>query len=62
MQELHFQLEDGTAIPKHFHVTELGQINKNLLIVEGVIRDEKVINFQLWYSVDEDHRLEAENQ
>ena len=60
LQELHFQLEDGTAIPKHFHVTEVGQINKKFIDCGGVIRDEKVFNFQLWYSVDEDHRLEAE--
>lgn len=60
LQELHFQLEDGAAVPKHFHVTEVGQINKKFIDCGGVIRDEKVINFQLWYSVDEDHRLEAE--
>ena len=33
---------------------------KKFIDCGGVIRDEKVINFQLWYSVDEDHRLEAE--
>ena len=32
LQELHFQLEDGTAVPKHFHVTEVGQINKKTLL------------------------------
>ena len=60
LDNVEFQLENGTFVPEHFHVTEVGQINKKFIDCGGVIRDEKVINFQLWYSVDEDHRLEAE--
>ena len=60
LQELHFVLENGQQVPEHFHVTEIGQINKRFIDCGGVIRDEKAINFQLWFSTDHDHRLEAE--
>ncbi len=60
LQELHFVLENGEQVPEHFHVTEVGQINKRFIDCGGVIRDEKAINFQLWFSTDNDHRLEAE--
>ncbi|WP_332030869.1 DUF6428 family protein [Kaistella sp.] len=60
LQELHFVLENGEQVPDHFHVTEVGQINKRFIDCGGVMRDEKAINFQLWFSTDNDHRLEAE--
>lgn len=60
LKELHFVLENGESVPLHFHVTEIGQIAKRFIDCGGVIRDEKAINFQLWYSTDNDHRLEAE--
>ncbi len=52
-----FQLADGTEIPAHFHVTEIGQITKNFIDCGGTIRHEHVVNFQLWTSNDTDHRL-----
>lgn len=52
-----FQLEDGTFVPEHFHVTEVGQITKNFIDCGGVIRTEKVVNFQLWNADDYEHRL-----
>ena len=51
LQELHFVLENGQQVPDHFHVTEIGQINKRFIDCGGVIRDEKAINFQLWEQV-----------
>lgn len=52
-----FQLENGTFVPEHFHVTEVGQITKNFIDCGGVIRTEKVVNFQLWNADDLEHRL-----
>jgi len=52
-----FQLEDGTFVPEHFHVTEVGQVTKNFIDCGGVIRTEKVVNFQLWSANDVEHRL-----
>jgi len=52
-----FQLENGTFVPEHFHVTEVGQITKNFIDCGGVVRTEKVVNFQLWNANDNEHRL-----
>lgn len=52
-----FRLENGTFVPEHFHVTEVGQITKNFIDCGGVIRTEKVVNFQLWNADDFEHRL-----
>ena len=52
-----FQLENGTFVPEHFHVTEVGMITKHFIDCGGVIRTEKVVNFQLWNANDYDHRL-----
>lgn len=57
LDNVEFQLENGTFVPEHFHVTEIGQINKNFIDCGGVIRSEKVVNFQLWNADDFEHRL-----
>lgn len=57
LDNVEFQLENGTFVPEHFHVTEVGQITKNFIDCGGVIRNEKVVNFQLWNADDYEHRL-----
>ncbi|MGV0857399.1 DUF6428 family protein [Empedobacter brevis] len=57
LENVVFQLEDGTFVPEYFHVTEVGQINKNFIDCGGKIRNEKVVNFQLWNADDYEHRL-----
>jgi hypothetical protein len=57
LDNVEFQLENGTFVPEHFHVTEVGQITKNFIDCGGVIRHEKVVNFQLWNADDYEHRL-----
>ena len=57
LENVEFQLENGTFVPEHFHVTEVGQIIKNFIDCGGVIRNEKVVNFQLWNANDFEHRL-----
>ena len=52
-----FQLPNNTFVPEHFHVTEVGMITKNFIDCGGKVREEKVINFQLWEAGDYDHRL-----
>jgi hypothetical protein len=59
LNQLIFQLPDGTKVPAHFHITEIGQINKKFIDCGGTVREEKVINFQLWEDGDFDHRLGA---
>ena len=57
LENVEFQLENGTFVPEHFHVTEVGQITKNFIDCGGRIRSEKVVNFQLWNANDFEHRL-----
>lgn len=57
LENVEFQLENGTFVPEHFHVTEVGMINKNFIDCGGVMRNEKVVNFQLWNADDLEHRL-----
>lgn len=57
ISELNFVLPNGTKVPKHFHVTEVGQITKHFIDCGGTVRHEKTVSFQLWEANDFDHRL-----
>jgi hypothetical protein len=53
-----FQLPNKNGfVPEHFHITEVGLITKNFIDCGGTVREEKVINFQLWEASDYEHRL-----
>lgn len=54
---LKFELPDGTLVPSHFHVTEIGKVSKQFIDCGGTKRSEEVINFQLWNANDYDHRI-----
>lgn len=60
LEQIAFQLPNGELVPRHFHVTEVGKITKNFIDCGGTVRDEEVINFQLWNANDYDHRLHPE--
>lgn len=60
VQDVNFVLENGTKVPEHFHVTEVGVITKHFIDCGGTVRNEKVANFQLWNANDTDHRLKPE--
>jgi hypothetical protein len=57
---LAFELPDGSLVPNHFHVTEVGKVTKHFIDCGGVIRKEEVVNLQLWEADDYDHRLHPE--
>ena len=57
---LAFELPDGSLVPNHFHVTEVGKVTKHFIDCGGVIRKEEVVNLQLWEAADYDHRLHPE--
>jgi len=58
--QIAFELPDGSLVPSHFHVTEVGKITKNFIDCGGTLRNEEVVNFQLWNADDYDHRLHPE--
>jgi len=60
LDNIAFQLPDGSLVPNHFHVTEVGKITKHFIDCGGTVRKEEVANFQLWDANDYDHRLHPE--
>lgn len=60
LETIGFKLPDGSLVPNHFHVTEVGKVTKDFIDCGGVVRNEEVVNFQLWNANDYDHRLHPE--
>lgn len=60
LEKIKFVLPNGSLVPSHFHVTEIGQVKKHFIDCGGTIRNEEVINFQLWSADDYNHRLHPE--
>lgn len=60
VEAVNFTLPDGTLVPEHFHVTEVGLVTKNFIDCGGTVRKETVVNFQLWDANDFEHRLKPQ--
>jgi hypothetical protein len=60
LKSIGFKLPNGELVQPHFHVTEVGKITKDFVDCGGEVRNETVINFQLWEENDYDHRLHPE--
>jgi len=60
LNAVNFKLPDGEYVPAHFHLTEVGLVNKHFIDCGGVERKESVASFQLWVAGDYEHRLEAQ--
>jgi hypothetical protein len=58
--KLNFELPNGSFIPTHYHITEIGQVNKTYIDCGGTLREEIKISFQLWFDNDTEHRLYSE--
>ncbi|MFC5271552.1 DUF6428 family protein [Adhaeribacter terreus] len=59
-EAVNFKLENGSLVPEHFHVTEVGVVTKHFIDCGGTMRTEKVANFQLWDANDFEHRLKPQ--
>ncbi|WP_330442793.1 DUF6428 family protein [Flavobacterium sp. C4GT6] len=57
VETVNFRLPDGSYVPEHFHVTEVGVVTYNFIDCGGTVRKEVVANFQLWDANDFEHRL-----
>ena len=57
LSQIQFILPNGQIVSNHFHVTEIGEVTKKFIDCGGTIRQEAVVNFQLWEADDYDHRL-----
>lgn len=50
---------DGEAIEPHFHVTEIGRVQKDFVDCGGTVRQLRTCLLQTWVGDDTDHRLTA---
>lgn len=57
VSSINFKMPNGTYLPSHFHVTEVGLVTKHFIDCGGTERKETVANFQLWEAGDYDHKL-----
>ncbi len=59
-KKIHLVLPDEKSIPSHFHVTEVGHVQKNFIDCGGTERSVSSCVLQAWVAVnDEDHSLAA---
>jgi hypothetical protein len=57
--ELHLMLPGGEFVPAHFHVTEVGRVQKDFIDCGGAVRSTAACVLQVWVADDADHRLVA---
>lgn len=60
--EVRIALPDGGHVPAHFHVTEVGHIEKNFIDCGGQRRASRTCSLQTWMGSESDdgHRLTVE--
>lgn len=56
---IRFYLPDGTQVPAHCHMTDVGSINRHFIDCGGQTREENYVQIQLWLGKDINHRLNA---
>lgn len=59
-QRVRIVLPDGDAVPSHFHVTEVGRMQKDFIDCGGTRRRTLNAQLQLLVATDFDHRLSSE--
>ncbi|MCZ2342736.1 MAG: DUF6428 family protein [Bacteroidales bacterium] len=54
---VHLMLPDGAFVPAHFHITEVGRVQKDFIDCGGTIRSTAACVLQVWVATDTEHRL-----
>jgi Family of unknown function (DUF6428) len=57
---MQFLLPSGVPVPPHFHVTEVGRVEKSFIDCGGTIRSSLACVLQLWTADDVEHRLQCD--
>jgi hypothetical protein len=58
-RNLSLRLPDGSLVPAHFHITEVGHVIKRFADCGGVRRVQEACVLQTWVHDDGEHRLNA---
>lgn len=53
------RLPDGSLVPQHFHITEVGRVQKDFIDCGGMMRSTAACVMQVWVAHDTAHRLNA---
>ncbi len=56
---LHIMLPSGEFVPSHFHVTEVGRVQRTFIDCGGTLRETVSCLLQVWTANDVEHRLAA---
>jgi hypothetical protein len=56
---IHLMLPGGEFVPAHFHVTEVGRVQKDFIDCGGASRSATSCVLQVWVAGDTGHRLSA---
>jgi len=56
---MHWMLPDKSFVPAHYHITEVGRLQKDFIDCGGTVRSTKACVLQVWVADDTDHRLAA---
>ena len=56
---LYIMLPTGDFVPEHFHITEVGKVQKDFIDCGGTVRQNIFCSLQTWYASDVEHRLLA---
>ena len=58
-QQMHWMLPDGSFVPTHYHITEVGRVQKDFIDCGGTRRSQVSCLLQIWVADDTEHRLES---
>jgi hypothetical protein len=56
---IHLMLPDESFVPAHFHITEVGRVQKDFIDCGGTVRSSVSCLLQTWVANDVDHRLDS---
>jgi hypothetical protein len=57
--KMHWMLPNKSFVPAHYHITEVGKVQKDFIDCGGTVRSSTACVLQVWVANDEDHRLET---
>lgn len=56
---VHLMLPDRSLVPAHFHVTEVGRVQKDFVDCGGTVRSSTSCVLQVWVANDVEHRVDT---
>ena len=56
---MHWMLPNKSFVPRHYHITEVGRVQKDFIDCGGTVRSLNSCLLQVWVADDADHRLDT---